>query len=98
MANFTGTDADEIITPNFVSPTVTTVGGSRPSGAADVINGGGGNDTIEGGGGNDVINGGGGNDVLFGGSGNATVTGVQGDDRTILGNGKRTFLCNPEEG
>ena len=53
MANFTGTNADEIITPQFVSPTVTTTGGTRPSNAADVIDGGAGNDVIDGGGGDD---------------------------------------------
>jgi hypothetical protein len=39
MANFTGTGADEIIIPSFVSSTVTTTDGARPSNAADFIDG-----------------------------------------------------------
>ncbi len=58
MANFTGTSADEIITPSFVSPTVILSGQARPSNAADVINGGAGNDTIDAGGGDDTVIGG----------------------------------------
>jgi Ca2+-binding RTX toxin-like protein len=72
MANFTGTDADEIILPGFVSPTVTTSGGNRPSNAPDVIDAGGGNDVIDSGGGDDVVTGGRGNDVAVLGSGNDT--------------------------
>jgi len=39
MANFTGTNSDETITPLFVSSTVTATGGALPSNAADVIDG-----------------------------------------------------------
>ena len=50
MAIFTGTAADETITPLFVSATVTRVpAGSFPSAAADSLDGGGGNDTLDGG-------------------------------------------------
>ena len=62
MATFTGTDASETINPSFVSPTVTSDGGSLPSAAADIINSGGGSDTVEGGGGADQVNLGGGDD------------------------------------
>ena len=89
MANFTGTNADEIITPDFVSPTVTATGGDRPSDAADVIDGGAGNDTIDGGGGNDVLNGGDGNDTIGGGRGN---------DVAQLGAGNDLFVWNPGDG
>src|SRR4051794_30195933 len=79
MAIFTGTSADEIITPNFVSPTVTASGGTAPSNAADVINAGGGNDIIDSGGGNDVVTGGPGNDVALLGAGNDTFIWNPGD-------------------
>ncbi|HEX8256561.1 MAG TPA: hypothetical protein VF589_02925, partial [Allosphingosinicella sp.] len=64
MATFTGTDASETINPSFVSPTVTSDGGSLPSAAADIINGGGGSDTVEGGGGADQVTLGGGDDLF----------------------------------
>lgn len=68
MAIFTGTSAHEVITTSTVSPTVIRSGGNRPSGADDVINGGGGNDTIGAGGGNDTVRGGEGFDrVALGG-------------------------------
>jgi len=89
MANFTGTNADEIITPNFVSSTVTATGGTLPSDAADVIDGGAGNDTIDGGGGNDVLTGGAGNDTIDGGRGN---------DVAFLGTGDDVFIWDPGEG
>jgi Ca2+-binding RTX toxin-like protein len=73
MGTFTGGDAAEIITPAFVSPTVTAVGAPRPSDAADTILGGGGADTIDGGGGADVIDGGTGADSISGGAGNDTL-------------------------
>ena len=37
MATFTGTNANEIITANFVSPTVKSSGGALPSDEADII-------------------------------------------------------------
>jgi Ca2+-binding RTX toxin-like protein len=98
MANFTGTGADEIIIPSFVSSTVTATGGARPSNAADTIDGGAGNDTIDGGGGNDTLLGGDGNDTLIGGSGNDTVTGGRGNDVAVLGSGNDTFIWNPGDG
>ncbi|WP_395676476.1 hypothetical protein [Inquilinus sp.] len=54
MATFTGTDAPEIITPGFVSPTVTASGQPAPSDEADVISAGGGNDVVAGGRGDDL--------------------------------------------
>ena len=69
MATFTGTNADETITPVLVSATVTTSGGATPSGADDTIIAGGGADTIDGGGGNDELTGGVGNDLISGGTG-----------------------------
>jgi Ca2+-binding RTX toxin-like protein len=70
MSTFTGTNADETITPEEVSSTVTTNGQPRPS--ADI-------DTIDAGGGNDVVAGGGGNDVALLGSGDDTFIWNPGD-------------------
>jgi Ca2+-binding RTX toxin-like protein len=70
MATFTGTNADETITPQFVSPTITATGGARPSNASDFIDGGDGNDTMDSGGGGDIVTGGRGNDVANLGAGN----------------------------
>ncbi len=98
MADFTGTNSDEIITPFFVSSTVTAVGGARPSNAADVIDGGAGNDVIDGGGGNDVLLGGDGNDLLIGGAGDDVVTGGKGSDVALLGAGDDVFIWNPGDG
>ena len=96
MANFTGTDADEIILPGFVSPTVTTSGGSRPSNAADVINAGGGDDVIDSAGGNDVVTGGRGNDVAILGSGNDTFiwNPLDGSDTVVGQGGFDTLVFN----
>jgi Ca2+-binding RTX toxin-like protein len=93
MAIFTGTNADESITPDFVSPTVTATGTAKPSGNADTINAGGGNDSVAGGGGKDTVDLGGGDDLFLwmpghgedtvnGGSGRDTIeyTGVSGAD------------------
>src|SRR6266481_5940324 len=88
MADFTGTNSDEIITPFFVSSTVTAVGGARPSNAADVIDGGG----------NDVLLGGDGNDLLIGGAGDDVVTGGKGSDVALLGAGDDVFIWNPGDG
>src|ERR1043165_470167 len=95
MAMFIGTNADEIITPPFVSPTVTPSGGAHPTGAADSIDGGGGNDTASGSGGNDTINGGPGNDNLTGGNNDDVVTGGIGNDVAFLGAGTDRFIWNP---
>ncbi len=96
MANFTGTGADETITPLFVSPTVVTSGGTVPSNAADVISGGDGNDTINSGGGNDIVAGGRGNDVASLGSGDDTFVWNPGDGSdTVDGqSGTDTLLFN----
>ncbi len=98
MANFTGTNADEIIIPSFVSSTVTATGGARPSNAADIIDGGAGNDTIDGGGGNDVLLGGDGNDLLIGGAGNDIITGGRGNDTLLGGSGNDVMIWNPGDG
>ncbi|WP_223291634.1 hypothetical protein [Defluviicoccus vanus] len=50
MATFTGTAANETITPGFVSATVSRIPpGSLPGAGADSIDGGGGNDSLDGG-------------------------------------------------
>ncbi len=89
MATFTGTNADETITPNFVSPTVSTSGGTLPSDAADII---------DAGGGNDVIDAGGGDDIIIAGAGNDTIIGGRGNDVALLGSGDDTFVWNPGDG
>ena len=96
MANFQGTASDEIITPDFVSPTVTATGGTRPSNAADTINAGGGNDVIESGGGNDIVTGGQGSDTAILGSGNDTFIWNPGDGSDVVegGSGTDTLLFN----
>jgi Ca2+-binding RTX toxin-like protein len=98
MANFTGTNSDETITPTFVSSTVTASGGTLPSDGADSIDGGAGNDTIDAGGGNDTILGGDGNDLLFGGDGDDVVIGGRGGDIAHLGAGNNRFIWNQGEG
>ena len=85
MATFTGTNADEIITGDFVSPTVIAVGGNHPSAAADVIDAGAGNDVIDAGAGDDSLIGGDGDDQLTAGRGNDTVLGGHGNDQANLG-------------
>jgi Ca2+-binding RTX toxin-like protein len=88
MNTFTGTNADETITPEKVSPTVTTSGQARPSADADTINAGGGNDVVAGGGGNDIANLGNGDDTFIWnpGDGSDTVDGQAGFD-TLVFNG-----------
>jgi Ca2+-binding RTX toxin-like protein len=98
MANFTGTDSGEIITPSFVSSTVTATGGNLPSDAQDFIDGGAGNDTIDGGRGDDVLIGGDGDDLLTGGAGNDTITGGRGSDVAALGSGNDRFIWNQGDG
>jgi Ca2+-binding RTX toxin-like protein len=89
MATFTGTNADETITPTFVSPTVQTSGGNLPSDAADIIDARGGTDMIDAGGGDDLI---------LAGAGNDTVIGGRGNDTALLGSGNDTFIWNPGDG
>ena len=80
MATFTGTNADETITPTLVSPTVATSGGSLPSDNADVINAGGGSDLPSiAAAAMDVVTGGQGNDLAFLGAGNDTFIWNPGD-------------------
>jgi Ca2+-binding RTX toxin-like protein len=69
MATFTGTDDDEVITPETVSATGTASDGATPSTLADVIYAGGGSDIIYAGGGSDIVAGGGGNDIVNLGAG-----------------------------
>jgi Ca2+-binding RTX toxin-like protein len=89
MPTFTGTDADETITPTTVSPSVTASGAATPSDLADTINAGGGRDIIDGGGGADTIDGGAGDDQVSGGAG---------DDTIQLGAGLNTFLWKVGDG
>ena len=98
MANFTGTDSGEIITPSLVSSTVTATGGALPSEAQDFIDGGAGNDIIDGGRGDDILIGGDGDDALTGGAGNDTVTGGRGSDSAVLGAGNDRFVWNQGDG
>lgn len=98
MANFTGTESGEIITPSFVSSTVTATGGNLPSNAQDFIDGGAGNDTIDGGRGDDVLIGGDGDDLLAGGAGNDTITGGRGSDVAVMGSGNDRFIWNQGDG
>ena len=64
MGTYTGTDANEVITPTTVSASVTaTPGGSRPGAAPDILVGNGGNDLLDGGTGADTLAGGVGSDT-----------------------------------
>lgn len=64
MGTYTGTAANDTITPVTVSPGVTVTGAPKPSIGADTIGGLGGDDVLNGGGGADTINGGYGNDSV----------------------------------
>lgn len=65
MANFSGTNGNDTITPTTVSAGVFVFPfGAVPSGVADLLNGNGGNDVLDGGGGADTVNGGTGNDTI----------------------------------
>ena len=88
MGVFTGGVAAEIITPDFVSATVTAVGGAAPSNADDTILGGAGDDTIDGGKGDDVIDGGTGADSVFGGAGADTLVWNPGGGSDTMDGGK----------
>src|SRR5262245_23346851 len=90
MATFTGTSADETITPALVSPTVTPSGGALPSDAVDTIDAGGGADTIDSGGGADTVSGGAGNDQVLLGAGDDTFTWSAGDGSDAVDGGTNT--------
>ncbi|WGF89377.1 calcium-binding protein [Marinivivus vitaminiproducens] len=56
MATFTGTNANEVVRADFVSPTVVrSPAGSFPTAASDTLIGNGGSDELRGGGGGDVL-------------------------------------------
>jgi Ca2+-binding RTX toxin-like protein len=87
MATFTGTNADETITPQAVSPTVAaSPAGSKPGFGADIINAGGGNDTVAAGGGADTVSLGAGNDIFTwrNGDGDDTLDGGADFDTLIF--------------
>ena len=103
MATFTGTAANETITPTTVSGTVTRVpAGSFPSDAADTIDAGAGNDYLDSGGGNDQVKGELGNDTIYGGFGDDLLDGDRilslfpyeegGNDTLYGGGGNDTLL------
>jgi Ca2+-binding RTX toxin-like protein len=76
VAIFTGTIANETITPTFVSPTVVSnPAGSFPGSATgDYLRGFGGNDILTGGSGDDQLDGGTGADIMTGGGGADTYS------------------------
>ena len=87
MSIFFGSNADETITPELVSPSVVVVGTLKASSAAaDLIFAGGGNDTVAGGGGDDLAFLGAGNDTFIWrpGDGSDFVNGGAGADRLVF--------------
>jgi Ca2+-binding RTX toxin-like protein len=64
MGTYTGTAANDTVTPYTVSAGVTVTGAPKPSIGEDTINGLGGDDFLHGGGGADTINGGDGKDSI----------------------------------
>ena len=107
MANFTGTNFGDQISPEGVSTGVTAVGGTVPSDAPDTIDGKAGADFLDGGGGNDLIFGGTENDTILGGAGNDelhgdagadTVVGGANDDTIFLGTGGDLLSWRPGDG
>jgi Ca2+-binding RTX toxin-like protein len=90
MPSYIGTDADEIITPNDVSATVTADPlGTKPDAGIDVIHAGNGDDTVAAGAGNDDVSLGGGNDRFIWsiGDGSDKVNGGDGTDSLELNGG-----------
>jgi Ca2+-binding RTX toxin-like protein len=88
MSIFTGSNADDTITPDLVSADVSVTGSpSTPSAAKDQIFAGNGNDVVAGGGGDDRAVLGDGNDTFVwrAGDGNDTVDGGSGSDRLVFG-------------
>jgi len=93
VGTFTGTSADEIITPGTVSGTVLrSPQGAKPGSGADTIDGAAGNDSIDGAGGNNSLLGGAGNDTLTAGSGSDTISGGDDDDTINAGGGNDRVL------
>ena len=88
MATFTGTDADETITPSLLSPSVTSSSGLPPGVEDDLIIAGGGADIVGGGTGSDTAHLGGGADLFIWnpGDGSDTIYGDAGYD-TLQVNG-----------
>ena len=92
MSIFLGSSTAEIITPEFVSPTVRVIGNpATPSAAADLIIAGRGDDSVAGGGGNDIA-------IL--GAGDDTFTWNPGDGSDVVkgGRGFDTMLFNGANG
>ena len=95
MATFTGTAANETITPSTVSAAVTRDPlGSLPSTAADTIYGNGGVDTLDGGGGNDTIYGGTGHDTIFNGLGDDYMDAGLGTDTVSYANATASVIVD----
>ncbi len=82
MSTFTGTGADEIITPGFVSPSVSSNADPVPNSDPDIIRAKGGNDTVAGGLGDDMAFLGAGNDryIWDSGDGSDHINGGSGTD------------------
>jgi Ca2+-binding RTX toxin-like protein len=87
VVTFTGTDADEIINPDQISPSVTSDGlATNPTPSADIIKAGGGDDRVGSGDGDDQVFLGKGDDIFdwgnssFAGTGSDVVNGGKGTD------------------
>jgi len=81
MANFTGTEGDDVIIGTSEDDFIDGLGGN------DSVSGGNGNDVVYGQDGNDTIDGGAGNDTIDGGAGNDTIDGGTGNDTISQGSG-----------
>jgi Ca2+-binding RTX toxin-like protein len=87
MSIFTGSNADDTITPELVSADVSVIGSPQnPSTASDLILAGNGDDVVAGGGGDDLVSLGGDNDTFVwrAGDGNDVVDGGSGTDRLVF--------------
>src|SRR5690349_1058196 len=87
MSTFTGSNADDTITPELVSADVSVIGSPQnPSAASDVILAGNGNDVVAGGGGDDLVSLGADDDTFVwrAGDGNDIVDGGSGTDRPVF--------------
>lgn len=100
-ANVTGTEGDDVIDANYITPdgtpNGTTDGPDNVNGLAgnDTIDSMGGDDNTSGHAGDDTINAGPGDDVLNGNEGNDTLNGGEGDDRIEGGDGDDTLSGGP---